>query len=93
MATIPVSAVEVFGRGVLKAEGVVVDKENNVYGGGRNGVMYKVTPEGKVSELATLPAGSMAGSPPCLMSPSKAARSPSCARSARSSSTRSKDAL
>src|SRR5580704_17851897 len=59
MATIPVSSVEVFGRGVLKAEGVVVDKENNVYGGGRNGVMYKVTPEGKVSELATLPAGSI----------------------------------
>jgi hypothetical protein len=59
MATFPVSAVEVFGRGVLKAEGVVVDKENNVYGGGRNGVMYKVTPDGKVSELATLPAGSI----------------------------------
>src|SRR5216684_4052107 len=59
MATIPVSAVEVFGRGVLKAEGVVVDKDNNVYGGGRNGIMYKVTPDGKVSELCTLPAGSI----------------------------------
>lgn len=59
MATIPVSAIEIFGRGVLKAEGVVVDRDNNVYGGGRNGVMYKVTPEGKVSELATLPSGSI----------------------------------
>jgi gluconolactonase len=59
MATFPVSAVEVFGRGVLKAEGVVIDKENNVYGGGRNGIMYKVTPDGRVSELATLPAGSI----------------------------------
>src|SRR5579863_6875214 len=59
MATFPVSAVEVFGRGVMKAEGVVVDKDHNVYGGGRNGVMYKVTPDGKASELATLPAGSI----------------------------------
>ena len=59
MPTFPVSAVEPFGRGVLKAEGVVVDKDNCVYGGGRNGVMYKVTPDGKVSELATLPSGSI----------------------------------
>src|SRR5712692_4765667 len=59
MPTFPVSAVEPFGRGVLKAEGVVVDKENCVYGGGRNGVMYKVTPDGKVNELATLPSGSI----------------------------------
>src|ERR1700687_4017655 len=59
MARIPVSAVEVFGRGGLEAEGVVIDKDNNVHGGGRNGVMYKVTPEGKVSELATLPSGSI----------------------------------
>jgi len=59
MATFPVDMVQIFGRGVLKAEGVVVDKENNVYGGGRNGVMYKVTPGGKVSELTTLPAGSI----------------------------------
>ncbi|MGH7843221.1 MAG: SMP-30/gluconolactonase/LRE family protein [Candidatus Binataceae bacterium] len=59
MPTFPVSTVEVFGRGVLKAEGVVVAKDNCVYGGGRNGVMYKVTPDGKVSELATLPSGSI----------------------------------
>jgi gluconolactonase len=59
MATFSVDAVEIFGRGVLKSEGVVIDKENNVYGGGRNGVMYKVNPEGKVSEVCTLPAGSI----------------------------------
>ena len=34
MATFAVGDVEIFG-GVLKAEGVVVDKDNNVYGGGR----------------------------------------------------------
>jgi gluconolactonase len=59
MHTYPVDAVEIFGQGVLKSEGVVVDKENNVYGGGRNGVMYKVTPDGTVGELCTLPAGSI----------------------------------
>ena len=59
MPTFPVSAIEPFGRGVLKAEGVVVDKDNCVYGGGRNGIMYKVTPDGKVSELAKLPTGSI----------------------------------
>src|ERR1700746_617467 len=51
--------VEICGHGVLKAEGVVIDKENNVYGGGRNAIIYKVNPEGKVSELCTLPAGSV----------------------------------
>src|SRR5271170_5708108 len=59
MTTFAVSDVEIFGRGVLKAEGVVVDKDNNVYGGGRNGVLYKVDPEGKVAELCTLPSGSI----------------------------------
>src|ERR1700691_1922867 len=59
MATFPVSAVEGFGRGGLKSEGGGVDKNNTVYGGGRNGVMYQVTPDGRVSELATLPAGSI----------------------------------
>src|SRR5712692_216656 len=59
MATFSVEQIEVFGRGVLKAEGVVIDKENNVYGGGRNGIMYKVTPDAKVIELVTLPSGSI----------------------------------
>ncbi|MBV8775424.1 MAG: hypothetical protein JO166_24285, partial [Deltaproteobacteria bacterium] len=59
MATYSLDQVEIFGRGVLKAEGVVIDKDNNVYGGGRNSIIYKVSPEGKVSELCTLPAGSI----------------------------------
>jgi gluconolactonase len=59
MATYSLDAVEIFGQGVLKSEGVVVDKEGNVYGGGRNRVIYKVSPEGKVSELTTLPEGSV----------------------------------
>jgi sugar lactone lactonase YvrE len=59
MATYSINDVEIFGRGVLKSEGVVIDKDNNVYGGGRNGVMYKVNPAGQVSELCTLPAGSI----------------------------------
>ncbi len=29
------------------------------YGGGRNGIMYKVSPDGKVNELCTLPNGSI----------------------------------
>ena len=37
MATYSVEQVEAFGKGVLKSEGVVVDKDHNVYGGGRNG--------------------------------------------------------
>src|SRR5882672_4061830 len=59
MVMYALDAVEIFGRGVLKSEGVVVDKEGNAYGGGRNGVIYKVSPEGNVSELTALPAGSM----------------------------------
>ena len=59
MATYSIDTVEIFGRGVLKSEGVVVDKENNVHGGGRNAVMYRVSPDGKVSELCTLPKGSI----------------------------------
>jgi len=59
MTMFSLDAVEIFGKGVMKAEGVVIDKEGNVYGGGRNAVIYKVTPDGKVHELTTLPAGSI----------------------------------
>ena len=59
MAAYALEQVEIVGQGVLKSEGVVVDKEGNVYGGGRNGVIYKVTPQGAVQELVHLPAGSM----------------------------------
>jgi len=59
MATIATESVEIFGKGVLEAEGVVIDKEGNAWGGGRNGKVYKVSPDGKVQEVAQLPAGSI----------------------------------
>src|SRR5258707_14245898 len=36
MATIALESVEIFGSGVLEAEGVVIDREGNAWGGGRN---------------------------------------------------------
>ena len=59
MTTIALNEVHNFGNGVMQAEGVVVDKDGFVYGGGRNAVMYKVSPDGEVSEIATLPEGSI----------------------------------
>lgn len=59
MATIATTNVEIFGKGVLQAEGVVIDKEGNAWGGGRNGKVYKVSPDGKVHEVAQLPEGSI----------------------------------
>ena len=59
MAIFSVDQVAIFGKGVLQAEGVVVDTHGNVYGGGRNGVMYKATLDGAVSECARLPEGSI----------------------------------
>jgi len=55
MATLPIASVEIFGTGVLRAEGVVIDREGNAWGGGRNGKVYKVSPEGVVHEVAQLP--------------------------------------
>ena len=55
MAMIPVEQVKIFGSGVLRAEGVVIDKEGNAWGGGRNGIVYKVSPDGAVHEVAQLP--------------------------------------
>jgi len=52
------ASVDVFGEGVWRSEGVVVGTDGFVYGGGRNGVMYRVDPDGKVEEIATLAAGS-----------------------------------
>lgn len=59
MAAIANDAIEVFGKGVLQAEGVVIDKEGNAWGGGRNGKVYKVSPDGKVHEVCQLPEGSI----------------------------------
>ena len=59
MAIFSIDQVDIFGKGVLQAEGVVIDKDGAVYGGGRNGIMYKVTPDGTVSEHAKLPEGAI----------------------------------
>jgi gluconolactonase len=49
-----VKLVTPFGKGVLKSEGIVVDKDHNVYGCGRNGIVYKVDPAGNTSEVCAL---------------------------------------
>ena len=59
MATFSLDQVEIFGKGVLQAEGVVIDKDGLAHGAGRSGIVYKVTPNGAVTELAQLPDGSM----------------------------------
>jgi sugar lactone lactonase YvrE len=59
MATLATETVEIFGTGVLEAEGVVIDREGNAWGGGRNGKVYKVSPDGAVQEVAQLPDGAM----------------------------------
>ncbi|MBI3801949.1 MAG: hypothetical protein HY268_33885, partial [Deltaproteobacteria bacterium] len=59
MATLAIDTVENFGAGVLEAEGVVIDKEGNAWGGGRNSKVYKVSPDGKVQEVVQLPSGSI----------------------------------
>ena len=59
MATFSLDQVEIFGTGVLQAEGVVIDTDGLAYGAGRNGIVYRVTPDGTVSEMAHLPEGSM----------------------------------
>jgi sugar lactone lactonase YvrE len=59
MAMIATESVEIFGAGVLQAEGVVIDREGNTWGGGRNGKVYKVSPEGNVQEVAQLPDGAL----------------------------------
>ncbi|HXG20842.1 MAG TPA: SMP-30/gluconolactonase/LRE family protein [Methylomirabilota bacterium] len=55
MAAIPTAHVDIFGTGVLRAEGVVVDRDGYVWGGGRNAKVYKVSPDGVVHEVAELP--------------------------------------
>ena len=59
MATFSLDDLEIFGTGVLQAEGVVIDTDGVAYGAGRNGIVYRVTPDGAVSKMAQLPDGSM----------------------------------
>jgi sugar lactone lactonase YvrE len=55
MTKIALENVEIFGAGVIHSEGVVVDRDGSVWGGGRNGKVYKVSPDGVVHEVAQLP--------------------------------------
>jgi gluconolactonase len=55
MAKVAIENVEIFGTGVIHSEGVVVDRDGNVWGGGRNGKVYKVSPDGVVQEVVQLP--------------------------------------
>ena len=59
MTRIATETVEIFGTGVLHAEGVVIDRDGNAWGGGRNGTVYKVSPDGVVHQVAQLPTGSV----------------------------------
>jgi len=47
-----VNQVTVAAAGFKGPEGVVVDREGNVYGGGADGVIRKLSPDGQVTELA-----------------------------------------
>ncbi len=44
--------VETAATGFKGPEGVVVDREGNVYGGGTDGVIRKLAPDGTVTECA-----------------------------------------
>lgn len=55
MASITTANVDIFGTGVLRAEGAVIDRDGSVWGGGRNGKVYKVSPDGVVHEVVQLP--------------------------------------
>jgi gluconolactonase len=44
--------VQVAATGFKGPEGVTVDREGNVYGGGADGVIRKLSPDGRVTELA-----------------------------------------
>jgi gluconolactonase len=48
-----------FGIGVINSEGIAVDKDGFVYGAGWAGTVYRVDPQGKVEQIAQLPAGSV----------------------------------
>ena len=52
MARFSMDQVEIFGSGLKGPEGVTFDREGNAYGGGEDGIIRKVTPDGKVTEFA-----------------------------------------
>jgi hypothetical protein len=51
MSEIALRAIKIFGQGVARSEGIVIGKDGYVYGAGRNGTIYKVSPDDKDAEL------------------------------------------
>jgi sugar lactone lactonase YvrE len=49
------------GRGVNGPEGVAVDRDGNVYGGGADGVIRRLAPDGAVSAFAKVSDGQLGG--------------------------------
>src|SRR5438270_13848057 len=47
-----IDQVTVAATGFKGPEGVVVDRDGNVYGGGTDGIIRKLSPDGKVTEFA-----------------------------------------
>lgn len=55
---IPTEKIEIIGQGALHCEGVVVGVDGSIYGAGNaSRVIYKLDPDGKLHEVATLPDG------------------------------------
>ena len=53
--------VETAATGFKGPEGVVVDRAGNVYGGGTDGVIRKLAPDGTVTEYARAPVAGQPG--------------------------------
>jgi gluconolactonase len=49
------------GTGVRETEGIVADRQGNLWGAGRDGNLWRVDPSGNASAVARMPAGSRAG--------------------------------
>lgn len=47
--------------GINGPEGVAIDRDDNVYGGGADGVIRRLAPDGTLSELARVSAGQLGG--------------------------------
>lgn len=55
MTSIALENVEIFGSGLIHAEGVVIDRDGNAWGGCRSGAVYMVEPDGATRQVGQLP--------------------------------------
>jgi gluconolactonase len=51
---VSLESVTVAGTGFNGPEGVAFDQEGNLYGGGQDGIVYRMTPDGQTSAFATV---------------------------------------